>query len=715
MIYSIQNKKTLIFLACFLLYSKVIFSAEVNSANNYPLQPRVSISGTSGTNTFGEGDVMIPFLGNTTQSIYSDIAAKYGEKNAWFASLGLGGRKIYDEAIIGAYFFGDYNRTPDSNYFTVLNPGIEFMTNKWDGHLNGYIPVNPKTKFINVSNSSEIFFSGHAQYQRLSDLIETVGSGADVEIGYTFLDTERHLKFFRRGRAFIGSYYFSPKYASNINGVEAGLELPLKKYNWASIELRDSYDNVNHNTFALTLRLTFDGLDKTGKPNIHDRMLDRIPRHLGNLYNGNGIPSETKLINTGKKALLQNNIWFFNPDVSSLSYSQQSISATTSASTTTMESCTFEHPCTGITQSNIDAINVLSPNANFYLNSGTYNNALSGGFNFYNGQNIFGRMNNFSSPATGNNRPLINDSLFFNGNNTASNLRINGNTIIDIDTGTATAPFQVGIFVTPSAVGTINIVNSDVTSSSNSNNVGAMVMESDNAVLNIENTSVFANVSNITPSTVIAVGVANIRNNEVNINDSSVVTSSSDTVNNGGINIGIVNNEAGIININNSSATVSVISGGLSVGVLNNSTIGTGGTININGLSILVTGDDANIVAGLLNQANNIANHSGKINADQIFINVVSRNGSGGTAAGAVNSGDGTTSIVNAKINVAGDSGNVLGISNETASTVNFANTIISVDASGTATGLPIQNNSGTLNDRGANTCFANGSSVPCI
>ncbi|BCA95397.1 hypothetical protein TUM19329_17580 [Legionella antarctica] len=401
---------------------------------------------------------MIPLAGNSNQSFFMDLTGKYGNDDAGLLSAGLGSRTVVrDNAILGVYLFGDYNRTPNSNYFKVVNPGIEGMTRAWDAHLNGYFPVGRKSKTMAIYTgtqagiSNTMFFSGHSQYDKLFDLVEDVGAGTDFEIGRTFLSLNRT-------RLFAGGYYFSPKYSSAIKGVEGGIEMPLK-YRGMQVGIRDSYDNINHNTIALTLRVTFGGLEQTQSADIQERMLDLIPRHLGNLRSGDGIPSQESVVDTGRKTLIQDNIWFFNADG-------------TPSMVEGFQSCTFEHPCIGLAQTQIDTINTLAPNANFYLSSGTYNNPLIGsGFNFYNGQNIFGRTSDFRQLAIGNNRPLVNDTLIFNGNTNLYNLRIQGNSVQVLETGGMLVPFQVGLLTAPTSMGVINIYNSDINQSSTTNNV----------------------------------------------------------------------------------------------------------------------------------------------------------------------------------------------------------------------------------------------------
>lgn len=664
----------------------------------FPLPPRVSLWGSSGTNTFGEGDAMIPLWGNPNQILYGDITAKYGDDRAWLASVGLGGRKIiHGNSIFGAYLFGDYNKTPSANYFTVLNPGIELMSNQWDGHLNAYLPIGQKNKLMGVFTGNQIginntiFFAGHTEYDTLFDLLEDVGPGADIEIGRTFSS-------FKRTRVFAGGYYFTPKYTADINGVEAGIEMPLK-HKSAFVEVRDSYDNINHNTLVLTLRFTLGGLDKTGEPDIHDRMLDRIPRHLGNLNNGDGIPSEKDIVNTGRTAVVRDNIWFFNAD-GAPSVVQG------------LQNCTFEHPCIGLAQAQIDAINTLAPNANFYLSTGTYNNpAVGTGFNFYNGQNIFGRMSGFTQSATGNARPLLNDSLLLNGNNNVCNVRIFANSELNVDNGGVILPIHTGALVTASATGEINIYNTDIVANATTLNAAAVINNSSTAIFNINNSTLTSSILNIAGG--LAIGAGNISSGTININGSSITVTESDTVNNFNLVFGVVNNENGLINITNSNIAVSSTNSGLTAGVLNNSTVGTG-IVNITGSTISAIGENTNLVADVFNQANNISGIGGTVNIDQSSLSMTSNNNGGGLGAGIFNSAKSTVNLTNSVITSSGNDGTIAGILNsDPLSTLNFQNNSISVNLSGTATGTPIING-GTVNDNGGNQCFQNGLPVPC-
>lgn len=702
-----HSKKLIRLTASILLIPAISMAFQPNDNVFFNLPPRISVWGSGGTGTFGESDVMASLWGNSDQSIYGDFTGKYGNNNSWLASFGLGTRHIvFDSAILGAYVFGDYNKTPSANYFPVVNPGIEVMTNHWDGHVNGYLPVGQQSKLIGTTNA--IFFSGHAEYANPFDQFENVGPGSDVEVGRTFLSLNRT-------RVFVGGYYFDPKNTSNIRGGEGGIEMPFRS--WASLGVSDSYDNVFHNTVAVTLRLTFGGLDKTGPADIEDRMLDLIPRHLGNLRTGDGIPSQKSNVNSGNLFLLRNNIWFFNPDAGTNFSGFAAANVSQPTTVTTYQSCTFEHPCIGLTQTRIDQINGLAPNANFFLSSGTYNNPDVGmGYSFNNGQNVFGRTPGFVFDAAGSARPLLNDSLLLNGNNNILNVRINGNTVSDLDFfGPPTTQFQTGVFVMPTAIGSVNIFNSDINASSNLNQVLALVSES-NSMVNVFNSRLTANYQN-EPPVAVGIGVLNLRDGILNINNSIVTASQSDTFNNGDTIIGALNSTGGTLNITGSRIMVTANNAENAYGVTNNATFlpSLAGTVNINRSVVSVTTFDSRLVADVFNTANNIANVSGNINIEKSSLAVTSQNGF--NTAGIVNAGTGAINLDNSRVTANADNGEIIGIFNggTLSSAINFRNSTVAVNVTGTAFGFITQSFvGGSINNLGGNQCFLNGTPSPC-
>ncbi|MCC2667015.1 MAG: uncharacterized protein K0S63_931 [Gammaproteobacteria bacterium] len=322
--------------------------------------------------------------------------------------------------------------------------------------------------------------------------------------------------------------------------------------------------------------------------------------------------------------------------------------------------------------------------------------------------------------ATGDNRPLINDTVILNGNNNMYNVRVNGQSLETLQTSNMLGEFQVGVFTAPTSSGINNIYNSDINQTSTTHNGMSVANNSNVDSLNIYNTTITSSVSNLPGESLnVGSGVGNLRTSELNLFNSTVTTSNTTTSDNFSLAVGVLNNESGLLNISNTSITTTGTHLSFLVSVLNNSSIDNLGTITITGSTITANGNDildSGSVAGVLNQAT--ADHdSANANISQSTISVTSNNSNDnsllyGIATVGKNS---TMSIANSTINSAGDHGSVAGIGvGEPTATLNYQNILNSVNFSGTATGTPIQNNSGTLNGQGDNQCFVNGVSTPC-
>lgn len=420
-----------VLLATFLLTQPALAAKESSSNTAFPLKPRTILDGTVTTAgaSFAEGDVMIPLYGSTDAMLFADVTGSAVTNSGWYGSLGAGYRQIYGNTLSGAYVFGDYSRTTNGNGFWVLNPGVEMFTASWDTRINGYFPmsnsvvVNGPTVAGNVIGiAKNVTFKNHQQYDDLYGVFEEMGQGLDTEVGYTF-ERANHT------RVFGGAYFFNFNQANpnSMSGAIAGLEMPVSKN--ITLVMRDSYDNVQKNTFAFTLRFTASGMDKSGPNDVHNRMLDRIDRHLATLGTGIAIPTQRQFGDTGQRILFRDNIAFFNPGGSN-------------STTLTADSCTFEHPCspTIFNQATVNALNTVLPNTNFYLAPAQYlgaapalavpnaplllaaepaNPASPNMITVNNGQSIYGRTNDFKVEGYFRNQfPVLNGSVDAAGNNT---------------------------------------------------------------------------------------------------------------------------------------------------------------------------------------------------------------------------------------------------------------------------------------------------------
>lgn len=396
-----------------------------SSTQNYsfPLTPRITGTGLFGNNEMLAVDAMAAVWGNQDHILYLDIQGKTVFQNDWFGGVGAGVRTINnDERILGAYVFADRSVSPNHNYFWFISPGIESFDNEFDFRANGYFPLNTTQQYgktdwaDNFGIYDYVWFQGHQQYDRLMTQNEEVGWGVDAEIGRIIPGTHAM-------RMYLGGYHFNFDTASDINGISGRGELPLNQY--LALTVRDSYDNVQHNTLLLGLRLTLGGINKhprDAQQAIQKRMLDPVERNLATLGQGVGEPIQSILTSANMPLppnpnppvappVERDNIWFFSPSAQAI-YDGS------------VNSCTAKNPCknTDFTQATIDGINQLttitstqlSVDPSFYLAPGHYsalqnNNPLS-----LNNDAIFGRSINFIEPAQST---YLNGAIIFSGTN----------------------------------------------------------------------------------------------------------------------------------------------------------------------------------------------------------------------------------------------------------------------------------------------------------
>lgn len=333
----------------------------------FPLIPRFTAFGYTGTDTIAGGDFMAPLYGNSNGVLFLDLQGKTAFSQDWVGSLGLGLRQaLNNSSILGAYVFADRNISPESQEFWFVSPGAEWIGQQMDVHVNGYIPVS-NNQLVNATgfadtlgNYDYINFTGHDQYDAIINQFEEVGWGIDAEIGSKIPGVPGL-------HAYVGGYHFNFDDVSDTNGVIGKLEYALNAH--LAVTVSDSYDNQEHNTLVAGVKLTLGGVNQSPRSwhqPIQERLLDPIERNLATLGQGTAEPvvSGDQVIQNG--VLEKTNIWFFSPNAS--------------GTYTGVNSCTAEHPCSDdeFDQATIDGINTVSPtvsttdNPSFYLAPGQY-------------------------------------------------------------------------------------------------------------------------------------------------------------------------------------------------------------------------------------------------------------------------------------------------------------------------------------------------------
>lgn len=126
---NIQNYKlTALFIGSLLMLTNA--DADSNT-------PGFSISGIEGNFAQVNVDGLWPLFDEAHNLFYIAPQALYSRSNEYSGSIGAGVRHQFDDsAILGAYLFNDYDRTPSGHLFSFLSPGIEMLTNRVDFSAN---------------------------------------------------------------------------------------------------------------------------------------------------------------------------------------------------------------------------------------------------------------------------------------------------------------------------------------------------------------------------------------------------------------------------------------------------------------------------------------------------------------------------------------------------------------------------------------------------
>lgn len=557
--------------------------------------------------------------------------------------MGAGFRKFYNSSVYGVYLFFDRDETQLRNGFNVLSPGVETFFQDWDFRINGYFPVSKRNKIVsffpsqqqgcgdcgnNCGNSQFVVFAGHQQFERRFARLEKAGPGVDTEVGYIFhqlLNAQLH----------AGVYYFTFNHTNNfsnshntnnITGVEGRVEVPVNP-KWA-VTVESSYDNYQQGTVMGGLRFNLFAPSHTNPYDMYSHMVDPIPRNLGSLKKGSGIPTVKATKNDGF-FLTRDNIYFFTSEDGSVFVDPS-------------QSGTFENPLRN-DQFSQTVVNAIGNNANLYFNPGTYlimgaGTTPNAQINLLMGDSIYGRNSGYQSSAIGNVRPtLLGRINLLQGNNTIDSTQVinsevqAGNTNLNLITlsiqnapneflcndninATATVDGDLQVGFSNSATG-INANNSQVTIKNSSISASAVVTGTIFQFAGIGAMNYAAGIGG--NSTTVA--TANFTGNNFTILNSIVSGNvSGETVNGDNFATGIGTNAP-----NGASANFS----GNSF-LINNSTISSNAAANTIGISV---GDNTAIGIGSSRHTGtaNFANNTFTIQ-DSLISDVASSSGNNG-------------------------------------------------------------------------------------
>jgi len=424
-------------------------AAQVGDLQTFKLTPTIDFRADTGDKTVGKLQSLIPILGNENRLFYAFGEGKAGRSsdNGWMVGAGTGYRQVInDAAILGGYVIADYSSSPTKKRFWIANPGVELFTTNWDFRANAYIPMGKNDWSTSTTQTGwadefgvydYVKYSGHNQYNRMMSVQQTTreetnsGVGGDAEIG-------RAIPHIAGLKAYVGGYYYNTANLGHVRGIEGRVTYQLTDH--IGLEAIDTHDNLKNNTFLLGLKISFGGFDKKERAQfgISGRLLEPIEHNLATTANGYAAPVKTgtqttkTFIASNKNNTLSNilknaqsptaaltstdpstddylfverdNIWYFKAG---------------NISPTPTGKGTYEDPFVSFSQANYKTIDPsLGQNdPSLYFASGSYtfsdfqSRDISNRFMLPSGWSMYGRADNYSRQALGDERPQFNGGL----------------------------------------------------------------------------------------------------------------------------------------------------------------------------------------------------------------------------------------------------------------------------------------------------------------
>lgn len=164
---------------------------------------------------------------------FVDVRGYRFDQGKWASSAGLGVRKNFKDNIVGINAYYDYRRSHLKKDFHRLGMGLEWLTNRWDFRINGYMPIWRQTQRGRLHTFDHIgggFFASRRKH-------EFAFSGFDAEVGIPFFSGQGFCLY---GAA--GPYYYFRRHEKHFWGGYGRVELNLQSLIF--LQLFVSHDHV---------------------------------------------------------------------------------------------------------------------------------------------------------------------------------------------------------------------------------------------------------------------------------------------------------------------------------------------------------------------------------------------------------------------------------------------------------------------------------------
>ena len=187
---------------------------------------------------------------------FFDVRAHVFNNGKWAANAGLGARYIFDPChwMVGGNVYYDYRATKHGHY-NQISVGLEAFYDRYEAHLNGYLPVGQKRHLTKQQIESVTFkgFSGNyiLQNENYKNSNEGAMKGFNTELGMHLAGNRIQYDLYFG----VGPYYYDVSSGKHAWGGKARLKAELAKYLF--LELSNSYDRIFHNRVQGTVNLNF--------------------------------------------------------------------------------------------------------------------------------------------------------------------------------------------------------------------------------------------------------------------------------------------------------------------------------------------------------------------------------------------------------------------------------------------------------------------------
>jgi trimeric autotransporter adhesin len=385
----------------YLTLSALSMSLVISTPLVYAYQaPVASVTAMASDNFSVLGDVLQPLSRDTNRLYYADFQGQGSSTDAGILSLGLGLRQlVHNKSVLGGYFFVDRERSSNKDYYTVLGPGVEMLTQTWRFRLNGYFPVGDKEYLVAQGWADEF---GNYEYvdphdNQIDDtwayLYNSISYGGDFSVAYRFA-TDDHWELELR------PYAYNQDYNNDLVGANA--QVTFYNNDYGSVFIGDGYDNVNHN--RIYAGVTFNFGKRNTDNTLANLMISSVPRNLNLTTTDTGLPSDS-YFKYGEEGVEESDVYFVDVGQGSGD-----------------EAGTYEDPYTALDEVNTND----DPDANFRIESDGDSVYVADEVALTGDQTLGGYTDDYTTPATGDDQPILITELIAEGDNEVENVVIEG-------------------------------------------------------------------------------------------------------------------------------------------------------------------------------------------------------------------------------------------------------------------------------------------------